>query len=703
MPTIPTYNANIQGGVVSQPRATADTTVASGVAKLGKTIGQIGTGLAEIRDRSDIVNAQLDFKEAVATYDKENEGDLDYKTMRERRETFMGDLRTQITQDMSDSAKRAFLPKLDLAIQTDKIRFDGTARKIEGVVNVAKIDAKKPLILNNLVYAASDQEVDSAMDEIDTVLESLRPHLDAGSFEKYKKKFLEEGFVNRAKRIARERGSLGQDFDPNDWTAKLSPKDIESVVAVHRKEYKHFETLQKAEARYGLKIAREKEKEIKKAHKESLELRDNTIKQLYTEHNDNWEANILENGFIDMSFPNSVKGLGGLKQYNALMEKADLLYQDHQVLQQAELDSDASILGTFDTAIESTKFAAGAPNAKSQRERRENFERLKSKNINLFKNDSWGYTAKSIPDTQGLSDEAVTGIMVEAQAKKGTGIDFKIQYFPTSEKNDILNRYRTGDKREKRALIADVVSRKGKFALPALASLGIGAGAIASAEALKYNSTRHVSDALLGAAETKVKDIPITPDEKKILDQEIAGAWADVEAFPAMTRISRQFPTQTEFSSYHKGLMNTFRKLVYQEGSVDKAVEIMNTAYVGFSDDDVGHMYFNPNVVDKDRLFLGMRNLKTREGAQYLFPKERIPTKLTDKEYQQFLDGFNDAQWFMSGEDKAVLVGTDGKTLKFGGVLFEFPLSEIASYSDLTPYRPESRRKPLAFRGFGGS
>jgi hypothetical protein len=224
MATVPQFQAQVGGGPVRGPRA-QETGVAQGFGQAGDTLQGIGNEIETLRDRNDLVNAQLDFEEGLIEINAQFDGDTGFEDVRERRAAAVKELKNSITENLSTRAMSEADPLFREFLLKDEIAFDAQATKTEGEHRVAMFESKRNLLMNSFIYAESDDEKKAAMTKMEVGLDSIAPFIPVDKMQSYR-----EGFITDAKYLrqsARIPGMAraGEKFDPSKYT-ELEPGQV---------------------------------------------------------------------------------------------------------------------------------------------------------------------------------------------------------------------------------------------------------------------------------------------------------------------------------------------------------------------------------------------------------------------------------------------------------------------------------------------
>ena len=252
MPVIPSFNAQLSSGIVSQPKATAQNQVAAGLAQAGAVSQQIGNTLAEIKDKSDIVEAQLGFQESVALAQDRYKNDPDFHTVEDRFNSDLKQASEESLSGLSKAAQRTLGPELKFAMQAENARFKSLTFQRSGDVAKQKLDARKPQLLNPVANARNEEELEAAVSAVKRAGASVKPYYGPGEYEAVEAKLLQEGYYQRAIRVARDQADLGLPFDPKDkfLQENLTPNLILKVEGAYNARKKNNRTT--AQSNYSL-------------------------------------------------------------------------------------------------------------------------------------------------------------------------------------------------------------------------------------------------------------------------------------------------------------------------------------------------------------------------------------------------------------------------------------------------------------------
>ncbi len=236
MPTIPTFDAQIGGGIVSQPKATADTGLAQGLEQVGRVAQDIGNTLAEIRDRGQVVDAQLNFERGIAQLDDKYRNDFNFGTARARRADDVNALSENIQDGLSDNAKRALQDTLKQAVSADEIRFNGETFKKEGQYRVGEWEQNKDEYTYGYVFAKTDEDREVQRQKIQAKIQTLTPFMNPEVAAKYEQKFFNTLDFNRFSEEIPDRLSQGLGFDEERYKGIISPQQILQLRAKYKSE-----------------------------------------------------------------------------------------------------------------------------------------------------------------------------------------------------------------------------------------------------------------------------------------------------------------------------------------------------------------------------------------------------------------------------------------------------------------------------------
>ena len=697
MPIIPTYSSTTTGSVISQPRATADTSVSAGLSSLGKASASIGTTLADIRDRSAIVDAQLMYKKEVAQYDFDNRADTDYTTMRDRRSNFMKDLKGNVVSGLSDRAKRSFQPKLDLAVQADEIKFNAHAFSVESNVNLAELEANKPILGNALVQADTDEEVAIALDEINTSIDAKIPYVAAGKGEEFRAKYIRDILAERALRLAEQAAINGETFDASkDFDDKLLPKQVRAAQSA-------FTSKRSTIAATGRRIEAEGRRELReerrirneeyrleqraitaanKKYKATQRVMKAKLKEV-TDTEDSVLRNAREKGVIDDTYIPRMKAYGAtdaeIKEAEA---KFDDAYTDHTYFSRAETSTDStSILEIEKQALSETEYKAGDVRAEQQSKRKTRIKSTFSDIRTRFKKNPWDETAEDIGGVDGMSEEAATGVMVSAQKEKGIGLKFDVQYFPTSEVSDIKFKYAKGTPKEQAQIITGILQTKGKWGYDAIKSLDLGMASIEMADALEVGNLEAVA-VFSGAQNLDLKEIAIDTETKATIDTDLKTS-STSEVVTASTSLADLFPADKVVNRSGSDFLALRKNTAYIKKSVEGADELFDALHTGIDDkDDVG-IVVTSSKYDRDDLYDGLKKKKTAQGLVEFFPRDLMNRKLTDQEYGSFIGNVaRNSMWVSGARGEVTLRKRNGAPWLFKESPITYKLDDAIKFND---------------------
>lgn len=224
MAEVPTFTADASIGVTRGPRAGA-TGLAGSLAQAGGELQRIGATLNEFRDRNDLVNAQLDFEEGLVGINKQFEGDTGFGDIRERRESAVNDLISQVTENLSENARAEANTEFREFLIKDGVAFDAQATKSEGEYRVALFESKKNTLMNSYIYAQTDEEKEEALNKMNTGLDSIAPFVPVDKMAEYREAFINDANFLRYSTLIPAMARSGERFDPKTYV-DLDPGQV---------------------------------------------------------------------------------------------------------------------------------------------------------------------------------------------------------------------------------------------------------------------------------------------------------------------------------------------------------------------------------------------------------------------------------------------------------------------------------------------
>ena len=226
MPVIPTFDATISTDVAALPKATPQLGVATGISRVGAVAQEIGSTLSEIRDRGDIVDAQLQFEAGIALLDEQFKTDTNFVDIRERRAGQVLELAENVQQNISDRARRVLSEDLKKAVQADEIRFNSETFKREGQFKVAEFERNKNLYAHGYVFAKTPEDREAQRQKLQAKISTLLPYMNPDVAAKYERTLFNELNFARHSNEVPDLLRAGEDFNEDRYKGELNASQI---------------------------------------------------------------------------------------------------------------------------------------------------------------------------------------------------------------------------------------------------------------------------------------------------------------------------------------------------------------------------------------------------------------------------------------------------------------------------------------------
>jgi len=245
MPVIPQITAQPVAVSASAGRMTPDTSTAQALASAGATLQGIGNAWADIRDRDDIVSAQIAFERGLVDLDKQYQDDNKFGDIRDRRAQDVKDLSARVLDGISEAAKRSLAPEIAKAQLSDSVRFDAFAMKREGAHRLNRFEENKSFLMNSYIYAADEKELADAENKIMISVEAVKPFLPADKVAAFSNQIVNEARYLRASNGIEEQVRSGAKFDPSKYST-LQPEQVVRLQSQWNQTEKNIKAESKA-------------------------------------------------------------------------------------------------------------------------------------------------------------------------------------------------------------------------------------------------------------------------------------------------------------------------------------------------------------------------------------------------------------------------------------------------------------------------